>query len=113
MHASVQFDRKLASVAIEIDNVSRDRLLTPEMEPVKPVSTWDFTENALRRGHIAAQSFGERQMLGRNTLDAGYSAAMRHKRLTMPKNLTPNPFPRGKGNRIERRRLFSRGSYHS
>ena len=89
MHATVQLDSKLAVIAIEIDDVSCDHLLTPKMEPVNRVAPKDLPENALGRGHVAAQSFGESELLGLNALDAGYFAAVRHKRVADAEE--PNP----------------------
>jgi hypothetical protein len=89
MHAAIQLDRQFAGIAIEIDDIFRDRLLTPEMEPVNRVSPNDLPKNALGPGHVVAQSFGKRELLGLNTLDPSYFAAMCHKLIADAKE--PNP----------------------
>jgi len=101
VHTTVDFDRKLSGIAVEVYDKSFNYLLTPEVESVERVSPKGLPENSLGRGHFAAQLFGERQLAGLNTLDASYFTAMCHWLSPMPKNLTPNPFPRGKGNRIK------------
>src|SRR5580658_9083816 len=100
MNAAVKFDHKFGGIAVEIDNVLFDDLLTAEVKPVDPVSPKHLPENALGRGHFAPQSLRERQLVRLNTLDAGYFTAVGHRWLPLPKNLTPNPFP-----------LFVRGTW--
>ncbi len=56
MHASIELDRKFGGVAIEIDDVSFDHLLTTEVKPVYRISPKRTPENALRDCHFAAQS---------------------------------------------------------
>ncbi len=89
VHAAVKFDRKLGSIAIEVDDESFDYLLTAEVKSVDGTSPNGLPENALGRGHFAAQSFGERQLIRLNTLDARYFTAVWHA-LVVPSQ-EPNP----------------------
>ena len=89
MHAAVKFDRKLASIAVEIGYEFSDYLLSPEVKSFDPVPPKGLPENALGGSHFATQSFGERQLVRLNTLDARYFTAMWHELDDAAKE--PNP----------------------
>ena len=89
MHAAVKFDRKPGGIAVEIDDMSSDHLLAAEVKPVHCISPEGLPENALGRSHFVAQSFGERQLVSLNTLDARYFTPLCHRLVADSEE--PNP----------------------
>jgi hypothetical protein len=70
MHSAIYLDREFRSVAIEIDDVSLDDLLTPEVKTVRRIAAQSDPEPSLRNRHFTAELLGEKELLRMNPLTA-------------------------------------------
>jgi hypothetical protein len=86
MHFAIYFDREFRCVAIEVDDVSRDHLLTAEVKTIRRISPQSLPEPARRQGHFTAELLCQQKLLRLNDLTAYDLSASIHKK---DRNLTP------------------------
>jgi hypothetical protein len=72
MRVAINLDGELGRCAIEIDYVSGDYLLSPEMERTKGVVSERMPQDFLLRRHPVAQISCELQLLASHELVSGY-----------------------------------------
>jgi hypothetical protein len=101
MRTAVNFHHQTRLMAVEVDDVRSERLLSPEMD-AQAVAAQLLPHDALFRSHVLAQFGGPPQQFRISWLTEGQSqhrVVLARGQWRMERRaLTPGPFPTGKGN---------------
>ena len=81
MDSAIYFDRELRGVAIKIDDISRDHLLTAEVKPIRRIPPQSLPQPLLRERHFATELFREQELLWLDRLTAYDFAASIHEKI--------------------------------
>ncbi len=81
MHSTIYLDCEFRRVAAEIDDVSRDNLLTAEVKTMRRISPERPPEPDLRGRHFTAELLREKELLSLQRLTAYDLSAPIHKKI--------------------------------